>query len=171
MISLVRVDNRLIHGQVVEAWLPHLKVGRVVVADDEAAESPLIRAAMALAVPSAVEVQIQPLDGCDFGALGQDGTRTLLLVRDVAAATHARERGLALEQLNLGNVHFAPGRRQVTPSVFLSPEELHALEALARGGVRVEARAVPNDRPLELPELQQRLGAGGGDGGGGAPRA
>ena len=49
MITLVRVDNRLIHGQVVEAWLPHLKVQRVVVADDEAASSPLIRAAMALA--------------------------------------------------------------------------------------------------------------------------
>ena len=50
MISLVRVDNRLIHGQVVEAWLPHLKVSRVVVADDEAAQSPLIRAAMGMAV-------------------------------------------------------------------------------------------------------------------------
>ncbi|HEX8536183.1 MAG TPA: PTS sugar transporter subunit IIB, partial [Cystobacter sp.] len=50
MISLVRVDNRLFHGQVVEAWLPHLKVSRVIVADDEAAASPLVRAAMALAV-------------------------------------------------------------------------------------------------------------------------
>ncbi len=52
MISLVRVDNRLIHGQVVEAWLPHLKVSRVVVADDEAASSPLVRAAMSLAAAS-----------------------------------------------------------------------------------------------------------------------
>ena len=62
MISLVRVDNRLIHGQVVEAWLPHLKVGRVVVADDEAASSPLIRAAMGLAVSNNVSVDIQPLE-------------------------------------------------------------------------------------------------------------
>ena len=61
MISLVRVDNRLIHGQVVEAWLPHLKVARVVVADDEAAHSPLIRAAMGLAVPAELEVHIHPL--------------------------------------------------------------------------------------------------------------
>ena len=67
VISLVRVDNRLIHGQVVEAWLPHLKVARVVVADDEAAGSPLIRAAMALAVQSAIEVLIQPLGAVDFG--------------------------------------------------------------------------------------------------------
>ena len=73
MITLVRVDNRLIHGQVVEAWLPHLKVSRVVVADDEAASSPLIRAAMALAVQSAIEVQILPLAQVDFAALSKDG--------------------------------------------------------------------------------------------------
>ncbi len=80
----VRIDSRLIHGQVVEAWLPALKVARVVVADDEAAESPLMRAAMGLAVPPGVEVDIGPLDGVPFARLEKDAVPTLLLLRDVA---------------------------------------------------------------------------------------
>jgi mannose/fructose/N-acetylgalactosamine-specific phosphotransferase system component IIB len=161
VISLVRVDNRLIHGQVVEAWLPHLKVQRVIVADDEAAASPLIRAAMALAVQSAIEVQIQPLSQVDFAALSRDGVRTLVLLRDVVAVPFAHAHGLALEQLNLGNVHFGTGRRQVSPSVFLAEAELQALQGLQEKGVRVEARAVPAEKAVELTELAERWAKGG----------
>jgi PTS system mannose-specific IIB component len=161
VITLVRVDNRLIHGQVVEAWLPHLKVARVVVADDEAASSPLVRAAMALAVQSAIEVQIQPLAQVDFAAVSRDPVRTLLLFRDVAAVPFAWEHGLKVDQLNLGNVHFGTGRRQVSPSVFLSEAELQALQRLADEGVRVEARAVPVEKPVELVDLAERWGKAG----------
>ncbi len=161
MISLVRVDNRLIHGQVVEAWLPHLKVSRVVVADDEAASSPLVRAAMTLAVQSAIEVQIFPLVQVDFAGVSKDAVKTLVLLRDVAAVPLARTHGLKVEQLNLGNVHFGTGRRQVSPSVFLAESELQALLKLAEEGVRVEARAVPSEKPVELAELRERWGKAG----------
>ena len=160
MISLVRVDNRLIHGQVVEAWLPQLKVARVAVADDEAAGSPLIRAAMALAVQSAIEVRIEPLGQLDFEALSRDSVKTLLLLREIAGVEQARARGLTLQHLNLGNVHFSSGRRQISSSVFLSPEEMASLRALSAAGVRVEARAVPAERPLELAELTARFDKG-----------
>ncbi|QAT88323.1 PTS mannose/fructose/sorbose transporter subunit IIB [Corallococcus sp. CA049B] len=156
MITLVRVDNRLIHGQVVEAWLPHLKVSRVVVADDEAASSPLIRAAMALAVQSAIEVLILPLAQVDFATLSKDGVRTLVLLRDVASVPFAFQNGLAMDQLNLGNVHFGTGRRQVSPSVFLAEGELQALQQLSAQGVRVEARAVPAEKSVDLPDLTER---------------
>ncbi|ATB28835.1 PTS system mannose/fructose/N-acetylgalactosamine-transporter subunit IIB [Melittangium boletus] len=158
MITLVRVDNRLIHGQVVEAWLPHLKVSRVVVADDEAASSPLVRAAMALAVPSAIEVLILPLSQVDFASLSRDSLKTLVLLRDVAAAPFCQGQGLKLEHLNLGNVHFGTGRKQVSPSVFLTEDELRTLARLGAEGVRVEARAVPSEKPVELAELQERWG-------------
>jgi mannose/fructose/N-acetylgalactosamine-specific phosphotransferase system component IIB len=161
VISLVRVDNRLIHGQVVEAWLPHLKVSRVVVADDEAASSPLVRAAMALAVQSAIDVQIFPLAQVDFAGVSRDSVKTLVLLREVAAVPFAKEHGLKVEQLNLGNVHFSTGRRQVSSSVFLAESELRDLQRLAEEGVRVEARAVPSERPVELAELQDRWGKAG----------
>ena len=158
MIAFVRVDNRLIHGQVVEAWVPHLRVSRVVVADDEAAQSPLMRAAMSLALPVAVEIQIGSLREVDFSTLATDAKPTLLLLRDVPSAEVARGRGLPLTHLNLGNVHFGNGRRQVSPSVFLSQEDVAALAQLGDSGAEVEARGVPSDRPVRLPEILERFG-------------
>lgn len=157
MIALLRVDNRLIHGQVVESWLPELRVRRVLVADDEAAQSPLVRAAMGLAVPSDIEVVIQPLQGMDFAALASDGVKSLLLVREVAGAATAVARGLGPVQVQLGNVHFVSGRKQLTPSVFLSPSELVQLKMLAEQGCTIEARAVPGERPLSLAAIEERL--------------
>lgn len=160
MISLVRVDNRLIHGQVVEAWLPHLKVARVVVADDEAAASPLIRAAMGLAVSTEVDVAIEPMDKVDFYLISTDPVKTLLLVREVESVVVAKQRGLQLKKLNLGNVHFATGRRQVSASVFLSQDELNRLKMLSQEGVEVEARGVPTDKPIAMTEMTERYGKG-----------
>ena len=160
MISLVRVDNRLIHSQVVEAWLPKLRANRMVVADDEAYHSPLVRAAMGLAVPPAVEVRIQPLTEVDYPALFEDPSRTLLLVRDVAGVLAAEGKGLKLTHLNLGNIHYGPGRRKVSASVFLSKEELNQLGRLFEGGVKIEARGVPTDAPVEFPEMVYRYDKG-----------
>lgn len=160
MISLVRVDNRLIHGQVVEAWVPKLRATRMVVADDEASRSPLVRAAMGLAVPPSVEVRIQSLDEVDYAGLFEDPSRTLLLIREVAGVLAAEGDGLRLTHLNLGNIHYGPGRRKVSASVFLSKEELVQLKALVEKGVKVEARSVPTEAPVEFPEMVDRFDKG-----------
>jgi PTS system mannose-specific IIB component len=159
MIVFARVDSRLIHGQVIEAWLPYLKVGRILVADEEAANNPLTRAAMGLALPQRVVVDVVPLSA-DFSRFEKAPEPTLLLVRDIASFVRVRRQGIACRLLNLGNVHYAPGRSQVTPSVFLSPEEIAVLEAIAQQGVTIEARAVPKEKPLSLPEILARVGAG-----------
>lgn len=159
MIALVRVDNRLIHGQVVEAWIPAFHISRVLIADDAAATSTLTRAAMALAVPATVKVEVAPMAAADFPAAATSPERTLVLVREVADAMRAHERSLAFHSLNLGNVHYAPGRVQVSPSVFLSTVELDALQRLSESGVTIDVRAVPNDRSLALADIEGRLSA------------
>jgi mannose/fructose/N-acetylgalactosamine-specific phosphotransferase system component IIB len=157
MISFIRIDSRLIHGQVVEAWLPALKVGRVLVADDEASDSPLMRAAMGLAVPANLEVDIARLDEVPFARLAQDGVRTLVLLRDVPALLRAKSRGLPVRQLNLGNIHHGPGRRPVSASVYLTAEELEQLRALEASGVELEARGVPSERGIRISEMAERF--------------
>jgi len=159
MISLIRVDNRLIHGQVVSTWIPYLRADQVVVADDEAASSPLMRAAMSLALPHDVNAAILRMDEVDWAGLSAGPRRVLVLVRDVAQAAAAVKAGADVKHLNLGNVHYVEGRKPVSPSVFLSRSELDLLEELAGGGVEVEARAVPTDRAASLPEIEARMGA------------
>lgn len=159
MISLVRVDNRLIHGQVVSTWIPQLRVDEVVVVDDEAADSPLMRAAMTLALPPRVTTAIHRFDEVDWKGLSEGPRKVLVLVRGVAEAMDVVESGADVRHLNLGNVHFADGRKPVSPSVFLSKEELEILERIAAKGIEVEARAVPSDHRTTLVELGSRLAA------------
>jgi PTS system mannose-specific IIB component len=157
VIALVRVDNRLIHGQVVTTWIPHVRADEVVVVDDEAASSALMRAAMSLALPQQVNATILRMDEVDWARLSASPRRILVLVRDVTQAADAVKAGADVRHVNLGNVHWVEGRKPVSPSVFLSAEELRTLAELASRGVEVEARAVPADRRTTLPELEARM--------------
>jgi PTS system mannose-specific IIB component len=162
-IALVRVDNRLVHGQVLEAWLPALDAHGILVADDEAAGNVLARSAMALAIPPGVKFEVLRVqaaaDALKPGGKGPPAYRTLVLLRDVRDAEALHDAGVSMPQLNLGNVHFGVGRRQVAPSVFLDREELAALERLAAGGTKVEVRAVPTESALPLSDVKARFAA------------
>jgi len=159
MIALVRIDNRLVHGQVVEAWVPRLGARAILVADDAAAASPLAQAALALALPQEIPVDVVPLDAADWGAAAARPEPVLVIFREVAGLARAAGRGLTpalAPRVNVGNVHFAPGRRGLSPSLFLGAEELEALRALAAAGFSLEARALPSDPPADLAELERR---------------
>jgi len=162
-VALVRVDNRLVLGQVLEAWLPALDAEGVLVADDEAAGNVLARSAMALAIPPGVTFAVLRLqaaaDLLKPGGKGPQAPRTLVLLRDVRDAVALHESGVPIPVLNLGNVHFSAGRRQVAASVFLDAGELEALEKLEQRGTRVEVRAVPTEPPLRLTGIKARFAA------------
>jgi len=162
VILLVRIDNRLLHGQILETWAPRLHIRQVVVADDEAAASPLARCAMTLCLPPELLAEVRPVGEVDFAALAASPIPTLLLLRDVSALMRAVERGLTPDlarRINLGNVHYAPGRRPVTPSVYLDGDEVQKLQELAALGFEVEARAVPTDPPLGATALAEKYAA------------
>ena len=162
MIALVRVDNRLLHGQILETWIPRLGIGDIVVADDEAAASHLARAALTLCVPTGMPARIVAVKDVPWEELAREKAAALVIVRDVAALAAARGSGLTPQRagrINVGNVHFAPGRRPVTPSVFLAEDEVSALRALADAGFEVEARAIPSDAPAGMGEIERRYAA------------
>lgn len=150
MILQSRIDSRLVHGQVIEAWLPHLNVRRLVVADDEAAGDPLARTVMGMAVPPQVHVVLERVASLDFSAYAKDSVPTLVLFRDVAAVVSARAHGLPNGLLNVGNVHAAPGKTAHSRSVFLSDEEKDALNAMRQGGMDVHLQAVPTEKATLL---------------------
>jgi len=163
VIALVRVDNRLIHGQILETWLPALKARRVLVADDEAARSPLTRSALTLALPDEIPAQVLPIDEAPWAEVAAAPEPVLVIFREVEGLRRAFGRGLSpalAPMVNLGNVHYGPGRRQVTPSVFLSQEELLMLRDLAAAGFRIEARAVPQGAAMDVEEMGRRFQQG-----------
>jgi mannose/fructose/N-acetylgalactosamine-specific phosphotransferase system component IIB len=155
-IVLFRVDERLIHGQVVVGWGGPLHADRMVVVDDELAASPWEQELYCLGVPPEIEARFHPVDEAraELEAWKADPRRTIVLVRDVATARRVAESGaLAGEEVNLGGIHHAEGRAQVLPYLYLRPAERDALHEIAALGATVAARDLPASRRVPLDEL------------------
>lgn len=155
-IVLFRVDERLIHGQVVVGWGGPLHADRMVVVDDELAASPWEQELYCLGVPPEIEARFHSVAEArgELAAWRADPKRTIVLLRDVAAARRMAEGGaLAGEEVNLGGIHHAEGRTQALPYLHLRPAEHDALHEIAALGATVAARDLPASRRVPLDEL------------------
>ena len=155
-IVLYRVDERLIHGQVIVGWGSQLEPDRIVVADDPLAESPWEQELYAVGVPMGIETEFVPVDiAVDrLAEWRQSDERIMLLTRDLPSMVRLAENGaLAGCEVNIGGVHHAPGRERVLRYVFLGDAEREALRALGAAGADVVARDVPGARGVGLDEL------------------
>jgi mannose/fructose/N-acetylgalactosamine-specific phosphotransferase system component IIB len=155
-VVLYRVDERLIHGQVVVGWGARLRPERIVVVDDDLAASPWEQELYAMGVPEDIEAEFVSVSSAVEQLPGwqESDERVLLLTRDIATMSRTAGTGLlAGEEVNIGGIHHAPGRRRVLRYVYLSAEEVQELKALAEDGIRVTARDLPGARPVQLDDL------------------
>jgi mannose/fructose/N-acetylgalactosamine-specific phosphotransferase system component IIB len=145
-VELVRIDNRLIHGQVIEAWVPFTKADHIVVVDDHVAQDDLKRSILELATPGHIRLDICSVpEAVDLYRNGFTGSHVIVLFAGPKEAFAAFEAGFRFDHLNVGNVHYAEGKTRVTQSVCCNAEELHLLRLLARSGVDVEIKALPRE--------------------------
>ncbi|HSU14984.1 PTS sugar transporter subunit IIB [Longimicrobium sp.] len=155
-IVLFRVDERLIHGQVVVGWGGPLHADRIVVVDDDLAASPWEQELYCLGVPPEIEARFLSVATArgDLPAWKAEHKRTIVLVRDVATAARMAEGGLlAGEEVNLGGIHHAEGRARILSYLHLRPEERGQLDVIAAGGAEVSARDLPASKKVPLKEL------------------
>jgi PTS system mannose-specific IIB component/fructoselysine and glucoselysine-specific PTS system IIB component len=155
-ITLYRIDDRLIHGQVVIGWGQPLGVRLVVLVDDEVHaaewEQDLYRAAM----PKGMAVRfVDTEEACRELPTWQGASeKTVVLTGDIASmVTLARCHPSLVQKVNLGGIHHRQGRTKRLPYVYLSEEEFHQLESLQGNGVRVVAQDVPSAASSELEAL------------------
>jgi mannose/fructose/N-acetylgalactosamine-specific phosphotransferase system component IIB len=152
-LALARVDDRLVHGQVVLAWAGTLKASRLLVADDSAASAAWERQLMQVSAGD-LEVQVFPVAETAerLAAESQRSGAAILLFRSPAAALAAVEAGATLDELNLGGLHHAPGREPVLDYLYLNQDDREALLRLSERGVRLSARDLPSSRALPAVE-------------------
>ncbi len=146
-VVLARVDNRLVHGQVLEAWVPALGVDTILVVDPELGEDRLQKMVLEGLSRRGLHVKIvTPLEAVALLAGVLRETRVMVLFRGLRQACVARDAGVPFEALNLGNLHPCQESSSLTVSVYLTAEDEQLLRELAECGVSLEARAVPADR-------------------------
>ena len=151
----MRLDDRLIHGQVVVGWGNAVAADRILLIDDDVAANDWERELYAMGVPPEMEVEFASVDSC-ADALERSASskqRTIVLVGDVDTLVRVCHASDVVKRVNIGGIHEGNGRAKKLAYVFLNEEEEQALKALQDNGIEVTARDVPGTRPIPLEDF------------------
>ena len=140
-----RVDNRLVHGQVIEGWLPYVAARHLVVANDAMAQDDLRQQITLLAIPQSVETHFVMLEAL-ADTLRSCDDDALVLFEDCKDARQASDAGGAMKSLNIGNLHYGPGKKQLLPHVAVSEQDSEDLRTLLDRRVQLDFRCVPSEK-------------------------
>ena len=154
-VTLARVDSRLIHGQVIEAWVPYTGATIIIVANDQAYRDEFQRMVMeSLASPS-IKIKIIPIEWCgvEQSSRDMDMERGIFLLANLKDAWRAICSGLKIDSLNIGVIHYEEGKTKLLPSVFIGREDLGYFKKIDEKGVEIILRPLPSDRPIKLWEV------------------
>ena len=151
---LQRVDDRLIHGQMLVAWGQRLRPEGIWVVDDAAAANAWEKDLMSSAAPD-VEVHVVTVAAMTAAWAHEDGAPggAFLLMRDLKTALALVEGGAAIACLNLGGLHYAPGKTKVNEYIYLDDTDRARARALLARGVALEVQDVPAARSEPLASL------------------
>jgi mannose/fructose/N-acetylgalactosamine-specific phosphotransferase system component IIB len=154
-ILLYRVDERLIHGQVVLGWGSQLRPARFLVVDDDLSASIWEQELFALGAGKAetVFVDVEAARG-RLDEWRSDRVRSILLTRDIGTMARLAEGGrMSGERINLGGLHHGPGRKRVLSYLHLTEEDRRNLMDMRDEGVRVSAQDLPDASKVALKSL------------------
>jgi mannose/fructose/N-acetylgalactosamine-specific phosphotransferase system component IIB len=155
-IVLFRIDDRLIHGQVVIGWGRPLGIDLIILVDDQVARSPWEQDLYRMAVEPEIEVRFVTVAQAtaEMNEWQANGKRGLVLTGDpeTMATLHTANPTL-VHRINLGGVHHRPGRRERLPFVYLTDQELRTLSALEEDGAVITAQDLPTTPPIALRNL------------------
>ena len=147
MVVLARIDQRLIHGLVVNQWAPALQVKRIMVVDDVLCNNDDIKASMRMAKPAGTGVSVISTETAitNFKAGKYDGQRVLVLVKEPETLIKLMEGGVEIPKVDLGIMFNDDGREAVTKFNALNDKERADLQTIKDKGVPVVIQYVPTD--------------------------
>jgi len=150
-VVLYRVDERLIHGQVVVGWGHELRPDRYIVVDDAIAESEWEQELYALGAPQGEVGFVSVADARDrLDAWATEAARTVLLTRDIASMRSLLDGRSAGVAVNLGGVHAGSDRTYALEYLYLTERDRMDLRELERQGAVVTARNLPDAQQVPL---------------------
>ncbi|WP_130810962.1 PTS sugar transporter subunit IIB [Olsenella sp. Marseille-P4559] len=157
-VAATRVDERLIHGQVMAYWSKRLQLARIVVVDDQIAEDGFMKTVLSMSAPAGMQIDILSVKDAAKAVQTDGGSvHTMLLFKKIPAALElAHElKGCSSEmtELNLGNLGSVPGRVQVTKNIFLSEEERTQIRELQDLGVNVFLQMLYTDPKVPIDDV------------------
>jgi len=147
---ILRVDDRLIHGQVVAGWARPLGIRVLILVSDRVCKDEWTCNAYKLAIP----------EGIDFFCVGinksiavinkQNNKNIMVIVESVREAYDLLKKGLKVKEVNIGGLGYREGTREIAPYIYLSSEDIDAVVGLFQMGVRVIGKQLPNSSTIDV---------------------
>ncbi|MCX3066654.1 PTS sugar transporter subunit IIB [Cetobacterium somerae] len=158
-IKHIRIDGRLIHGQVVTKWIFVTKVDRIIVVDDEILNNPLEKNALKMSTPSNVKLSILGVESAvrNINNRKYKDQKVMVLTKTPRQLRMLAENGLEMKKINVGNISQREGSIQVRPSVFLKEEDIVDLSTLIKMGVDVTTQMVPADLEEKMENILEKI--------------
>ncbi|MEI5994273.1 PTS system mannose/fructose/N-acetylgalactosamine-transporter subunit IIB [Candidatus Enterococcus mansonii] len=154
-IIAVRIDGRLIHGQVANLWTTKLDISRIMVVDDEVSENAIEKSGLKLATPAGVKLSVLPIEKAAANILAgkYDSQRLLIIARKPDRLLRLIELGVPIKEINVGNMSQSDQSKAVTKSINVVDSDIEDFKKINTLGVKLVSQMVPSDRSEDFMSL------------------
>lgn len=153
-INVTRIDDRLIHGQVITTWVKNYDIEQVLIINDKVANDKVQQSVLTMSAPPGLKVLVFGIQKfIDILKKTPIKKRTMLLFTNSIDVKSLIDGGLEIEKLNVGGMRMQDGRHQLTRAVAVTPEEEQAFKDIIARNIAVEIQMVPKDQVVELKTL------------------
>lgn len=155
MVKLLRIDDRLLHGQVAFSWTNSLGVDAIIVANDEVVNDPIIKMSLKMATPPDVKLAIRSIEDA-ITLIENPKTKNMsifVVVKNSTDAVRLAERTEMIKNINIGGMRKEEGKQMLTRAIFINDTDISNFNRLNELGREVEVRQVPTDAKKYIHEL------------------
>lgn len=153
-INVARIDDRLIHGQVITTWVKNYDIEQVLVINDKVAGDKVQQSVLTMSAPPGLKVLVFGVQQfIEILKKTPIKKRTMLLFTNSIDVNALVEGGLSLEKVNVGGMRMQDGRHQLSRAVSVTPEEEQAFKNIIAKNIPVEVQMVPKDPIVDLQSL------------------
>lgn len=150
MITIARIDERMIHGQVAFAWTTAYKSQAVMAIDDEIAQDAFQKSLLEMACPSGLKCFVVSCEKAVELLHKYDSKKIFVVVKHPSTLLKLVEAGIPVDSINVGGIYFKEDRRQVSKTVYVDDEMVDVFKKLHEKNVTLEIRTHPSDTSVDL---------------------
>ena len=152
--SLVRIDDRLIHGQVITVWCKTKPIKRIQIVDDTVAADSFMVDVLRLAAPAGLDVVAETVEKSVESLQDNPSPETtMILMKYPKTARQLYDAGITFSALNIGGMGMGPGRKNVFKNTSISKDEYDTLKSLQDDGVQITFLSIPGEKSKEFKDI------------------
>ena len=154
-IELVRIDDRLIHGQIVQGWLKSVAIDRILVVSDEVASDKMQCVLLSMAVPGSVKLSIKTIKDAATEIKNNvyENEKTMVLFSNPQDVVKIINYGVVIKSVNIGGMHFVRGKKQLLQNVSVDDDDVKSFMFLIEQKIELETRALPHDERNDISSI------------------